>query len=270
MKQKTYILLFLFFLCHAIAHSQIAASQKNSCDTLLVNFSYTPATTIQKWFFGDKDTSTDENPKHFYKKPGKYIVKLLINNNTTDTIYFKDTIKIYESPRVSIEYRDTASNSNLVVALEAFVYNESKLLLPLHYSWAIDTFKFEGSGIVGYTFDKIGNYQVSVNVSDQSSCATIVHKTLILSEKAAIPNVFTPNSKEHNLFKFTLNGQTILNFQVFTRSGLLVYKTKTAAIEWDGKRSSGEDVTSGMYYYIIETEGASPPQTFKGFVYIYR
>jgi gliding motility-associated-like protein len=274
MKQSTYILLFLSAFWHTVAFSQVTidANPRQGCNTLSVNFSYTStiAVATQKWFFGDNETSELSNPTHFYAKPGVYKVKLFING--TDTIFYTNSIEVSETPRIGIEYRDTITNSILVVALQATVYNESKLLFkPLQYTWAVDATPAGTSKTFDHTFDSIGNYFVGVNVSDNFGCAALATKTLNIYEKPIVPNVFTPNNdNENELFEFTLNEQIIMNFQVFTRTGLLVYKTKTAKIEWDGKRSSGEDVTSGMYYYIIETENSEPPLKLNGFFYIYR
>lgn len=78
-----------------------------------------------------------------------------------------------------------------------------------------------------------------------------------------IPNVITPNGDGINdVFElsFPYSKVSILN-----RWGKLVW-SNTGMQFWDGKTGDGNDVSEGVYFYVIETES----KTYKGFVQVIR
>lgn len=86
----------------------------------------------------------------------------------------------------------------------------------------------------------------------------------------AVPNVFTPNGDGvFDFFEVTTTGTSMLVFKVFTRTGALVYQTKTSFIRWDGKNENGKELPEGIYYYIIE-DIYKNYENAKGFLYIFR
>lgn len=85
-----------------------------------------------------------------------------------------------------------------------------------------------------------------------------------------VPNVFTPNDDAVNDdLEIISSGKFFISFKVFTRSGLLVYKTKAKTIKWDGRMDSGEKVAAGIYFYVLEMQDSDPPVSKKGFFYIF-
>jgi gliding motility-associated-like protein len=86
-----------------------------------------------------------------------------------------------------------------------------------------------------------------------------------------VPNVFTPNGDGKNDYlDIEYNDTDNMSFQLFTRAGLIIYKTEAKTISWDGNLPTGENVPSGIYYYILEVENSSSKIYKKGFLYIYR
>lgn len=86
-----------------------------------------------------------------------------------------------------------------------------------------------------------------------------------------IPNVFTPNGDGTNdYFEVTTDGSTVYEFTVFTRSGSRIYHSISPRIFWDGKSTGGEELSEGIYYYVIEEEG--DPERFgeAGFIHLFR
>ena len=67
-----------------------------------------------------------------------------------------------------------------------------------------------------------------------------------------IPNAFTPNGDEVNdtWSIGNLNRYASYEIAVYSRTGLLVYKSTSHINEWDG-RYNGEFVPVGNYYYLI-------------------
>ena len=147
----------------------------------------------------------------------------------------------------------------------------SILFTPFRYNWEINGVNEGTSRVAWHLFDTTGIYTAQVIVADTIGCADTATIQLNIFRRIIVPNVFSPNNDSQNdYFEISSGNQYFINFQVFTRSGLLVYRTKAKTIRWDGKMLSGDDVPAGIYYYIIDTDGASPPMSQNGFFYIYR
>jgi gliding motility-associated-like protein len=113
------------------------------------------------------------------------------------------------------------------------------------------------------------NYTISVTSSGNSSLCPFV-RTLTASisvpdscfKDPQIPNIFTPNNDDVNdvwMIKFP-NGYTLQLLQVFNRWGTLIYersnlnfnKQAFARIGWDGRNTSGEECSPGVYFYFVQ------------------
>jgi len=125
------------------------------------------------------------------------------------------------------------------------------------------------------TLDNKDFNQKSLEITDSTNGTT--SNRLVTSQpetptKATltIPNVFTPNGDGVcDFFEVTTTGTSMLVFKVFTRTGALVYQTKTSYIKWDGKNEDGKELPEGIYYYIIEDTNKNY-ENAKGFLYIFR
>lgn len=91
-----------------------------------------------------------------------------------------------------------------------------------------------------------------------------------------LPNVFSPNNDTHNdLYKpYRTAYVEKVDFQVFNRWGLMVFRTSDPDINWDGKILDSEKLVSpGVYYYICEVFeprlGGIESYTLTGFIYVY-
>ncbi len=85
-----------------------------------------------------------------------------------------------------------------------------------------------------------------------------------------VPNVFSPNGDTHNeQFIVRSNGITPLEISIYSRTGMMVYKTKAPIIIWDGRNSSGTEMSEGIYYYILKSDDPNIPEK-TGFLHLYR
>jgi gliding motility-associated-like protein len=92
-------------------------------------------------------------------------------------------------------------------------------------------------------------------------------------EVISISNVFTPNNDGYNDdFLVTTPDEVPLKMNIFTRAGILVYKTEGTTLSWNGYAASGQKLSAGIYFYTIEALGADPANVYnkKGFFYMYR
>lgn len=133
-----------------------------------------------------------------------------------------------------------------------------------------------------HTFERAGNYTIKLKINDLDTTQMNIQVGKVYSKNSQmsaasqaadsiiVPNVFTPNDDSINdEFEVSSSGNYILSLKVFTRAGIMIYKTQAKTIKWDGRLDSGEKVLPGIYYYIIETIEVTPPVKKTGFVYIF-
>ena len=103
-----------------------------------------------------------------------------------------------------------------------------------------------------YTFiQRMDNCAITwdtVNINVIQDCS------LLLPTKE-IPNVFTPNGDGINdVFSFTFSG-VLTNFSLYNRWGNFIQTTNNQShttILWDGRTTSGEACSEGVYFYTLE------------------
>jgi gliding motility-associated-like protein len=108
-------------------------------------------------------------------------------------------------------------------------------------------------------------------MTDSIGCTNIFNDSIVISAGIYVPNVFSPNGDTHNdVFYINYNGLDIISFKVFTRTGILIYKTEAKTIAWDGRLPSGDKVLPGIYFYVVETVNTTTPVKKSGFFYIFQ
>ncbi len=97
-------------------------------------------------------------------------------------------------------------------------------------------------------------YNVSVEDIDGCLANTSVTVKVLPDEKSVfIPNIFTPNNDGLNegLFVRSIRIAT-MDFRIFDRWGKEVFYTNDQNIPWTGKDKDGNDLTNGVYVYLLE------------------
>ena len=125
-------------------------------------------------------------------------------------------------------------------------------------------------------YDTPGTYSPSVVFNNRMDL--IITKSQYITVQAtedviSVPNVFTPNNDTYNDdFLVTTQAEVPLKMNIFTRAGILVYKTEGTKLTWNGYAASGQQLSAGIYFYTIEALGADPNKLYnkKGFFYMYR
>ena len=71
-----------------------------------------------------------------------------------------------------------------------------------------------------------------------------------------LPNVFTPNFDSINdVFRPRLDEITEMSFSIFNRYGNLIFETKRLNGFWDGRTTSGDPCTDGVYFCVFTATG---------------
>ncbi|MXN92327.1 DUF11 domain-containing protein [Flavobacterium sp. Sd200] len=100
--------------------------------------------------------------------------------------------------------------------------------------------------------------------NNQSTDTDVICPTCLFDK---IPKGISPNGDAFNNF-FDLSRQPAINkLEIFNRYGLKVYDRANYVKEWDGRDSSGKELPTGTYYYVIYFKETNPKT---GWVYINR
>ncbi len=123
-------------------------------------------------------------------------------------------------------------------------------------------------------FDAPGEYSVSC-VINNSVILTETDMILVYSgpceDILEIPNVFSPNGDGINdYFKIRTNGINIYSLSIYTKSGVMVFKTESPEPEWDGRTLSGQELSQGIYYYIVKQVDGEENREKTGFLHLIR
>ena len=110
-----------------------------------------------------------------------------------------------------------------------------------------------------YTFDRAGEYRVTLEVSDRSGRCTNKdnsYKISITETVLEVPNVFSPESSPgvNDVFKVAHKSVVRFSAWIFNRQGSQLYHWTDPNGGWDGKYR-GRYVPAGAYYYVIEYTG---------------
>lgn len=110
-----------------------------------------------------------------------------------------------------------------------------------------------------YSFTEEGTYYVRyVGSNNDGSCETVgdTYTISIGASELRIPNAFSPNDDGVN-DEWKVGYRSLLSFKcwIFDRYGNQLFHFEDPSLGWDGTYR-GKKVRSGVYYYVIEAEGA--------------
>ncbi|MBI2282035.1 MAG: SBBP repeat-containing protein, partial [Bacteroidetes bacterium] len=90
-----------------------------------------------------------------------------------------------------------------------------------------------------------------------NNCDTVVTDLTISNADSCkqsifIPNVFSPNGDNQNdVFIALLVGLELESLKIYNRWGILLFETEDVNEGWNGKTTSGNDVSDGTYFFIL-------------------
>jgi len=212
------------------------------------NISFTPnnyKNVKYIWNFGDGKTSTNEKPKHKYKKPGEYSVELIIKStidNKTIKKVKKHLIKIYPVPKIIFNM----SNADNIYYFDG----------PDNYTnikWKINSKTFSTETDPEYEFKTIGKSKVTLAIEDENHCKASYTETVDIQPVFQIANAFSPDNNNDNdefgpIFEYPENYKYFL--YVYDGYGKLVFNSIEENTNWNGKNIKTNNICSaGLYVW---------------------
>jgi gliding motility-associated-like protein len=99
--------------------------------------------------------------------------------------------------------------------------------------------------VEGITYEKPGEYTVTLTSYNAAGCALSVSKTLVSEPPFVLANVITPNGDGKNDFFIVPVSNSHL--EVFNRWGKKIFNAADYKNDW------GKDIANGTYYYVVDT-----------------
>lgn len=119
------------------------------------------------------------------------------------------------------------------------------------YLWTVEGQNYTTED-VNYAFAAEGDYPVTLMITDGSGCMDTVTQIISIYGVLVIPNVMTINGDNVNE-TFEIKGlKPNTNLIIVNRWGNLVFQTDDYQNDWDGKDYSGNDLTEGVYTYLLK------------------
>ncbi len=282
----------LFLLCvlvsGAMAQADFTASETFGCTPLNVKFSIEEATvdmdsiTSIDWYFGFGDTITSVDPDTItYENEGVYSVTMIINGDVSSPIIKTDYITVHRTVSATFRYEEYASNFNYrFIPLDEITDPSATYFYMWRYLKSTGTDNRANDYIVTMTDQELaidsvtldtGTYTVRLRVEDTYGCASSSEMVVQVTTEIQIPNVFVPEVEKFYIIDPADIG-TVLKFEVFNRYGLLIFSQVAPIINWNGKTNNGQDLRTGVYYYLLQSVEGDTNSRYDqaGFIHLYR
>ncbi|MFM7105156.1 MAG: gliding motility-associated C-terminal domain-containing protein [Flavobacteriales bacterium] len=139
------------------------------------------------------------------------------------------------------------------------------------YEWTFEegSPEFAFDSIATVRFPPIpGEYEVTLVVSNSSGCIDSLRTFIVIESdgSATMPNIFTPNGDGKNDRFIPLEDYPgDWQLTIFNRWGLEIFTTENLFQGW-----SGEDVSAGSYYWVLEPRDGQQGKSRAGYVMLVR
>jgi gliding motility-associated-like protein len=185
--------------------------------------------------------------------------------NTKRTYFLIDDVSLYELPTPQLQnaYIICPNSDSLVIGDTARVQT--------HYQWYVNGVPIDTTSYIKIKPPASASSATYTYVLHTTNCSTSTQTVVvtysnncepIVIVEPTIPNVFTPNGDNINdVWEFSLGkGNTLNVLNIFNRWGLLIknaeLKTNTYIL-WDGRTTSGEACSDGVYFYTLQYTDAN-------------
>ncbi len=255
---------------------QYTSNKANGCEDLDVLFSISnlQPSYSYSWNLGD-GTIINNNSQvisHTYTQSGCKNVSLTVTSDSGCVSTSSNTCMIDVYPKPDIKFSYNPNNpTNLSPQVVFNDYTED----AVSWLWNIENKDIFTESNVRYTFPDVGEYEVSLSVTNKFGCTDTIQRIVNVEYQTVIylPNAFTPNEDFlNNDFGPVGAGLTDDGFEfiIFDRWGDRVFTSNTLNNRWNGNyENSGKACKEGLYLYSVNYKDYyGAVQTVKGQVYL--
>ncbi|TXC81650.1 PKD domain-containing protein [Luteibaculum oceani] len=222
-----------------------------------------------KWTFGDGNSSSLPEPKHQYKKAGKYSVSLEVTSlisNKTKRVIAGEPIIVNPQPQADFDYT--------IVPPEDFAQKvelKSSFADYKHIEWIYND-KIWMQPTLELDLNNKGNYPIKLVVANNFGCYDTIVKVVRVENDYNLlaPNAFTPDQDGINdvfLPKALENSHLPYKLEIYeVTSGKLIYKDNQDGRGWNGiNMTTGTLANQGDYAWTVRlTKENGETEIFKG------
>lgn len=201
------------------------------------------------WNFGDGNSSTEENPLHYYNSASNYEVQLIVTSGEGCIDSITKTTTIYPGPNAAF----SATPSSAYVYQNINFVDLSTSEYPLvFWEWNFNDGNSSNDQNSIHNFNSGGNYEVLLTVQDTHGCIDTAQNEVNIYLPPNVPSAFSPNGDGSNDYLFVYGGPyTSLEFKVYNNWGEIIFETNDAATGWDGTYK-GVEQPIGVYVWTVK------------------
>ncbi|QYJ67742.1 T9SS type B sorting domain-containing protein [Flavobacterium litorale] len=220
------------------------------------------------------DGTTFQDTRFFTVTSGTYTITVRSSNGCTSVT---DTIIVNDLPDTPVATTiegctDTTFGQNYVLEVEAL--NNSFDASTASYTWFNTDNEEVGSNQSTFNVSQYvlnnsinaGDYPLNFSVTITTDKGCIVSYSFeVVTTYCSIPKGISPNNDNRN-DTFDLTGLNAQKVVIYNRYGKEIYSRNNYRNEWEGQTNDGDEVPTGTYFYMIETNNDS----HTGWVYVNR
>ena len=229
--------------------TEVIVSKKVSCIDERVQFSTSDRCNCSyKWNFGDGTQSFDKMPSHNYESEGTYKVAVTITSKETrkSTYAYRADVKVSPNPIADFEY--TKPNWNECETEHQFMSTNTG---TANNHWYVGGKKVANGSSIKYPLHNKGIHTIELVTENSNGCkSSYSHKIEIYEDYSlGARKWFRPSVGDLWLPRNILCLENEFNLVITSYEGVIVFKTNSPELKWDGtKMGSTDRVKSGETY----------------------
>jgi gliding motility-associated-like protein len=200
------------------------------------------------WYFGNGESSNDQNPSLIFSKTGLYDVTLKVTNSfgCVDSLTIDSIIRVIDHPIADFSFspQDPSFLKSRVEFLNTSKHNTSSF-------WDFgDGISSRDQNASNFYRDS-GLYTIVLRVENGIGCFDEISKSVYVADDVVIhiPTAFSPNKDGINDdFRPYIRGMKSYDLMIYNRWGEVLFKSTETAKHWDGI-ANGNRAILGFYFY---------------------
>lgn len=271
----------------------ITTDPTSDCTKKIVNFSYKNAIQwdiLDKKFDKTKKRFVDTlvvvksvNLKYTFIHKGYFVVKAHYTGTFGEEVETTADTSIVFAPYADFQITQEDVGTDKVAVTATALYVDSKSAVTYEWELKQDKKSLKKSTGVIFTSSSLSEERYFLTLKttlgtckDSSAQQFVVTRSQFIDSIGNItmfPNVFTPNGDSNNDV-FTIptpiksykegDAKNEYTFEVFNKGGMLIYKSVSPSIYWDGRAMNGDWAKPGTYFYTVKLGSEYLPIGDKG------